>query len=102
MFKKRQEEEDEDEALKADAIDEDAGSGGGAAAKKDKLRMKRDGARAHSGPILTAASMSLIKFIGEYLQIMQVLVRAFGSPRGLGHLKPTPPLIKSRHTRRRS
>ena len=73
VFKKRQEEDDDDEALKADTIDEDASSGGGAA-KKDKLRQKSDRKREQSGPILTAASMSLIKFIGEYLQIMQVTV----------------------------
>jgi hypothetical protein len=71
VYKKRQEEDDDDEALKADTIDEDASSRGGSA-RKEKLRKKPDTKRDQSGPILTAASMSLIKFIGEYLQIMQV------------------------------
>ncbi len=71
VYKKRLDEEDDDEALKADAIDEDASRGSGTG-KKEKLRKKLDTKSDHSGPILTAASMSLIKFIGEYLQIMQV------------------------------
>jgi hypothetical protein len=71
VYKKRQEEDDDDEALKADTIDEDAHRGGGAV-RKEKLGKKPDAKLDHSGPILTAASMSLIKFIGEYLQIMQV------------------------------
>jgi hypothetical protein len=71
VYKKRQEEEDDDEALKADTIDEDAHRGGGAV-RKEKLGKKPDAKRDHSGPILTAASMFLIKFIGEYLQIMHV------------------------------
>jgi hypothetical protein len=71
VYKKRLDDEDDDEALKADAIDEDASRGSGSS-KKEKLRKKPDAKSDQSGPILTAASMSLIKFIGEYLQIMQV------------------------------
>jgi hypothetical protein len=71
VYKKRQEEDDDDEALKADCIDEDTNSRGGSA-RKERLHKKHDTKRDSTGPILTAASMSLIKFIGEYLQIMQV------------------------------
>jgi len=71
VYEKRPHDEDDDEALKADTIDEDASRGSGSA-KKEKLLKKPDTKSDQSGPILTAASMSLIKFIGEYLQIMQV------------------------------
>jgi hypothetical protein len=85
VYKKRQEEDDDDEALKADTIDEDASNRGGSA-RKEKLRIKPDTKRDQTGPILTAASMSLIKFIGEYLQIMQVSYVFFAL---------TPPPVKS-------
>jgi hypothetical protein len=78
VYRKRQEEDDDDEALKADSIDEDVNSRGGSA-RKEKLTKKSDTKRDLTGPILTAASMSLIKFIGEYLQIMQVSVEVLVS-----------------------
>jgi hypothetical protein len=71
VYKKRQDEDDDDEALKADTIDEDATSGG-RATRKEKLVRKPHSKPDQSGPILTAASMQLIKIIGEYMQIMQV------------------------------
>jgi hypothetical protein len=76
VFKKRQDEDDDDEALKADVIDEDA-SNGSKTSKKETLSKKPDSHRDKSGPILTGASMSLIKFIGEYMQIMQVSCEMF-------------------------